>query len=119
VTVSKFIFLLSLIMFGCGKVQQMQDSVSNMLVSNDVRNIEVFEGKVFKAPSKNDSYLTYAQVQYKIGSLTVDGEQTWSSLTINKETEIYFKGTFSKRSGFSPAPSTEYDVIDFDLLKKK
>lgn len=106
-------------MFGCGKVQQMQDSVSNMLVSNDVRNIEVFEGKIFRAPSKNDSYLTYAQVQYKIGNLTVDAEQTWNSLTLNQETDIYFKGTFSKRSGFAPVTSTEYEVIDFDLLKKK
>jgi hypothetical protein len=119
VTVSKIVVVLSLIMFGCGKVQQMQDSVSNMIVSNDVRGVEVLEAKLHRAPTKDNSYLEYAQVQYKIGTLTVDAQQTWDAIPLNQTVDVYFKGPFVSRSGFSPDPSVNYQAVDFELLKRK
>ncbi len=118
-TVSKWIIFIIIGMYGCGKVQQMQDSVSNMLVSNDVRSVEVLEGKAMRANTSGQHYLEYGQVQYKMGTLNPDSQQVWNTLPLNQPTDVYFRGQFTKRSGFEPNVNQEYDVVDIDLLRLK
>lgn len=110
-----------LILFGCGKVQQMKLSGQNnspLNSSEDVRVVEVNEGKVFKGETLEESYLEFNQKQYPINSIDPIASSTWDNLAPQVPTSIYFKGSFTEKpSGIDP--QVKIEVIDLSLLKLK
>lgn len=120
------IFLLSLLalLTGCGKFQQVQDSFAMFgsgasVKLNDVRIGSFFRNDATANPSGYD-YLIYENTQYRIGTIPAELQSVVSALPKGLEIPVYFKGTFTLRSGVvATNPNQSFDVVDITALTKK
>jgi hypothetical protein len=119
------IFIATLLVFtSCGKIQQVQDSFIAMSGNNDLRMVEVRLGAVYRndptsLPQGYD-FIEFENTQYRIGSIDPEAQSQIDSLPRGQMVQVYFKGTFSKRSGVSTThPTVEFDVIDIEAITKK
>jgi hypothetical protein len=105
VILNKIIVVTLVILFGCGKMQEIKlksnsnsNSNSNDALSadSDVKIVEVVEGVAYKGDSSTEHYIEYAQAQYRISALSSPAMETFNALPLKARTNVYFKGTFSK-----------------------
>jgi len=119
------LLLLSLALFaGCGKMQEVQDSFIGMGTSNDLKLVDIKIGKIYRNnpaldPSGYD-YLEFENTQYRIGTMPTDVNATFMQLPQGQPKDVYFKGSFARRSGVSTGnPSLVLDVVDLSGLTQK
>ena len=119
--VNKIIVITLLVLFGCGKVQELKlksKNQSSLGTETDVKLVEVQEGVFYKGDEVSENYLEFSQVQYKIGTLTSEAQETLDALPLKTRTNIYFKGMY-KKEPLESNPSVEIDVVDLTILKVK
>jgi len=118
-----FIFAL-LSVVACGKIQQVQDSFVAMSGNNDLKLVEVRLGAIYRNDSSSQpqgyDFIEFENTQYRLGEIDPAAQEQLNSIPRGRMTQVYFKGTFSRRSGVSTAhPTVEFDVIDIDAITKK
>ena len=117
--VNKIIVLTLVVLFGCGKMQEVKlksQSQNSLGAEGDTRLVEVSEGTFYKGNSKSESYLEFAQIQYRIGTISESAQLTFDALPSSQPVIVYFKGQYVKGilSG-----GTEVEVVNLEILKKK
>ena len=99
----------------CGKLDQVQESISGMVSSNDLKLNDVRVGFLYRGSGTVNAYdyLEYENTQYRIGNVASDASTAYAQVPSGVRTAVYFKGNFAKRSGISNGnPSQVFDVID-------
>lgn len=112
---TKFLFLILVLFTSCGKLDQVQESITGMISSNDLKLNDVRVGFLYRGTgAANDyDYLEFENTQYRIGNVASDATTAYNQVTAGVRTSVYFKGNFAKRSGISNGnPSQVFDVID-------
>lgn len=121
-TISFALFLL--LASACGKIEQVQESFIAMSGNNDLVQVEVRIGSIYRndparTPTGYD-YINFENTQYRLGSISTTAAEGMNQIPRGQEVPIYFKGTFGRRSGISNAqPSVVFDVIDLEAVAKK
>lgn len=119
---NNFLVLLLLLTTACGKVEQVQDKISGMLVSNNIKLNSVRVGFLYRTSGSGSSYdyLEYENTQYRIGTVATAAQTNYQQIPAGTRTEVYFTGNFAQRSGISSgSPSQIYDVVDLSNVIKK
>ena len=116
--------LLSLLIISCGKIEQVQESFIAMSGNNDLIQVEVRIGALYRNdPASNPNgydYINFENSQYRLGSISTTAAEAMAQLPRGQEVSVYFKGSFGRRSGISSAnPEVTFDVIDLEAVTKK
>jgi hypothetical protein len=118
--------LFFLLLSSCGKVNQIQDAFLNLGASNDLKIQQTQSGKYYRHtedhsqyPTLND-HLTFESKQFVVGAVGPEVMTFIQTLPRGRSTEVYFMGTFAKRSAISSEkPDEIFDVVDLTGLSKK
>jgi hypothetical protein len=110
-------FILILLLTACGKIEQVQESFIAMSGNNDLVQVSVRIGSLYRNDSASQpqgyDFLNFENTQYRIGNVSPEVAQYISTLPKGQLVQVYFKGSFGKRSGISSSnPSVAFDVID-------
>ncbi len=117
---SKHLLLVLAIFASCGKVQQVQEGISALTTSNDLKLVDVRAGFAFNGGAGGYDYLEYESTQYRLGDVSPSAAQVLDALPEGQRIPVYFKGQFARRSGVMGAPgSTVFDVVDLESLRRQ
>lgn len=112
--------LLLLLTSACGKMEQVQDSISGIISSNDLKLNDLRIGSLYRSSGTGYDYLEFENTQYRIGKVDSAAQSSYQQIPAGTLTPVYFKGTFARRSGITTAnPSQVFDVVDITGVAKK
>ncbi|MBY0516627.1 MAG: hypothetical protein K2P81_06960 [Bacteriovoracaceae bacterium] len=117
-------FLLFFLLVSCGKIEQVQESFIAMSGNNDLVQVDVRIGALYRndptTQPQGYDFLNFENTQYRIGNVSSDVAQFISTLPKGQLVQVYFKGSFGKRSGVSNTnPTVAFDVIDLTGVSRK
>lgn len=116
------ILVLMMLLLGCGKIEQVQDSITGMISSNDLKLNDIRIGSLYRSNGTGGSfdYLEYENTQYRIGNVATDANSAYQQVPAGTLTPVYFKGSFARRSGISTGnPAQVFDVVDITGVSLK